>query len=189
VAPPTLPPGLPFVDDFTRIDNVSLGSGWITHEGPITTDGSFAVAGGTSSWARPVLNLGGTNDYAVTVNGSKPSVSPHLGVVARSVDPASVEKHAYSARIIDSGVVLVRHVNFVWTTLQSFQFTVTPGATYNLKLVATGTNPVHLEVWVNGKRRISYNDSSADRHTTGMPGLSSSGGASVTWDSFRVDAQ
>jgi hypothetical protein len=51
--------------------------------------------------------------------------------------------------------------------------------------VATGSSPVHLEVWLDGTRRISYDDSSSSRITGGIPGMENYN-AGVKYDSFAV---
>ena len=181
---------LPFVDDFTRADNVSLGTTWMTYYGNFSTDGSRGNAVGTAdNWARPVTLLG-TDNYSVTANLSIPTGgSPKGGVAARSNDATYIHKNVYQARLTSTGVELTRTNSYSVTTLQTASATVVRDTIYPLKLVVTGSNPVHLEVWLSGVKKIDYNDSSASRLTTGVPAIvTTPSSAGVKWDSFRVDA-
>src|SRR5262249_46835733 len=86
-------------------------------------------------------------------------------------------------------VSLVRYDNWNPTTLASYNTTLSTGTDYTVKLVATGSNPVHLGVYLNGTLRISYDDSSATRKTSGDVGISTSNTSStnIKRNSFRID--
>jgi hypothetical protein len=196
-SPPPAPPStLPFLDDFTRTDNMYLGTNYIVGYGSFTTNGTKAVAGpdvGSGSFARYVGSLPTTN-YSVTGVMNIPTTTSYWsGVMARSPLPDSVSSDFYSAEIRTSSggqIGLWRRNAWVWTQLGTTISTpIAAGTNQTVKLVATGTNPVHLEVWLNGVQMISYDDSSVSRITTGQPGMFSyvpAGG--VQYDSFRIDA-
>src|SRR5207245_10400501 len=56
---------------------------------------------------------------------------------------------------------------------------------YNLRLVAAGSNPVHLEVWVNGTQQIVVDDASTSRVPSGLPGIENYD-ANVQYSGFAV---
>jgi hypothetical protein len=66
--------------------------------------------------------------------------------------------------------------------------TITAGTSYNVKLIVTGSNPVHLEVWLNGVQKIVFNDSSTSQIATGVPGMQNYD-TSVKYDNFTVTQQ
>lgn len=71
----------------------------------------------------------------------------------------------------DGYVTLSRNNGGTTTWLEQTHAVISAGTEYELKLVVTGSNPVRLEVWLNGVLKISYTDSSASRLTTGTPGI------------------
>ena len=188
-APPPPPPTL-FSDDFNR--TTGLGANWQVWDGGYTTDGANAVSGamtpgGTGNWAAVVPNLN-TNDYAITANLAVPAGSEDSGIVARASNAGDFTSDLYSAQISTAGAVnLYRRNAYAWTQLASFATTIQAGVFYNLKLVASGSTSVHLEVWLNGTRVITFDDASASRITTGPPGIVNYDG-NVTYDSFSVSA-
>jgi hypothetical protein len=186
-APPPTPSAL-FADDFNRTSG--LGTNWRIGSGSFTTDGAFAVSGMppiSGNWARIVPSLG-TSDYSVTAQLNVPPGSLYSGVVARSSDSVDVDRNLYSALIsTDGSVNLYRRNDWSWTHLATAPATITPGTTYTVKLVTTGSSPVHLEVWLGGARQIVFDDASASRLTAGLPAIQNYD-ANVKYDSFRVDA-
>jgi hypothetical protein len=181
-------PAALFTDDFNRTSG--LGTNWKVWRGGFTTDGANAVSGtmtpgGTGNWASvvPAMN---TNDYSVVANLSVPASSPDSGVVARSSNTSDFTSDLYSAQISTSGAVnLFRRNAFNWTQLGTFATTIQANTSYSLKLLVSGSNPVHLEVWFNGTKVISFDDSSASRITSGAPGIVNYN-TSVLYDSFSV---
>ena len=144
---------------------------WMVGYGSFTTDGTQALSGtdmGSGNWARFLGDLG-TNDYSVTAVMSIPSTSSDSGVLARSPSSPSIFH-----RPIQAGSPPPVAVRWCCPIRQlergnslDLPTTITANTLYTLKLVATGTNPVHLEVWLNGVKKIDYNDSSANRITVG----------------------
>jgi len=179
-----------FSDNFNR--TTGLGANWSVFAGSFTTDGSMAVAGtmtssGTGNWAKvvPALN---TNNYAVAADIIVPAGSLDSGLVARSSDSVNFDSTLYSAQLATDGHVnLYRRNAWNWTLLSSVATTITAGTSYNLKLITTGSNPVHLEVWLNGVQKIVFDDSSASRITSGAVGMMNYD-TSVKYDNFTVTA-
>jgi hypothetical protein len=66
--------------------------------------------------------------------------------------------------------------------------TITAGTSYNVKLIVTGSNPVHLEVWLNGAQKIVFDDSSSSQIATGAAGIMNYD-TSVKYDNFTVTQQ
>jgi hypothetical protein len=158
-----------FFDSFAR--TTGLGSNWQVQYGAFTTDGTYAVSSSppvNGNWAGLTPALG-TNDYSVSADLIIPPGSLDSGVVARSNDPLSFDRHLYSAQIWSDGTLKLyrRELNWDWTLLNSTPAGIVANTTYNVKLVATGNNPVHLEVWLNGTPKIVLNDTSANAVTTG----------------------
>ncbi len=185
----TAPAPVLFSDDFNR--TTGLGSSWAVLYGSFTTDGANAVAGApptNGDWARLVPALG-TNDYAVSADIAVSTGAIYAGVGARSADTSNVDRTLYSAQLSTDGTVnLYRRNDWSWTLLASAPATVTAGTTYALSLVATGSSPVHLEVWLGGTKRINFDDSSASRIGAGVPAMVSYH-AGVKYNAFRVEAR
>jgi hypothetical protein len=93
----------------------------------------------------------------------------------------------YAAQIATDGHVnLYRRDSYTWTQLATSAATITAGVSYTLKLAVGGSSPVHLEVWLDGTRRISFDDASANRILAGPPGIENYD-VGVKYNSFRVD--
>jgi hypothetical protein len=180
-----------FSDNFNR--TTGLGANWSVFAGSFTTDGSMAVAGtmttsGTGNWAKVAAALG-TNNYSVAADIIVPAGSLDSGLVARSNDSVNFDSTLYSAQIATDGHVnLYRRNAWNWTLLSSVATTITAGTSYNLKLITTGSSPVHLEVWLNGVQKIVFNDSSTSQIATGSVGMINYD-TSVKYDNFTVTAQ
>ena len=185
----TVQPAL-FADDFNR--TTGLGANWSIQHGSFSTDGNFAVAGtmtgsGTGNWASvvPAMN---TNNYSVAADMVVPSGSLYSGVVARSSDSANFDRNLYAAQIATDGSIhLYRRNDWAWTQLTSAAAGIVANTSYNVRLVVSGANPVHLEVWLNGVQKIVFDDSSASQITTGIPGIENYD-TNVKYDNFTVTA-
>ena len=180
-----------FTDNFNR--TTGLGANWSVFAGSYTTNGSQAVSGtmtssGTGNWAKVTAALG-TNNYSVAADIIVPTGSLDSGLVARSNDSVNFDSTLYSVQIATDGHVnLYRRNSWNWTLLSSVATTITAGTSYNVKLITTGSNPVHLEVWLNGVQKIVFNDSSTSQITTGAVGMINYD-TSVKYDNFTVTAQ
>ncbi|HEY2115783.1 MAG TPA: Ig-like domain-containing protein [Candidatus Angelobacter sp.] len=180
-----------FTDNFNR--TTGLGANWSVFAGSYTTNGSQAVSGtmtssGTGNWAKVTAALG-TNNYSVAADIIVPAGSLDSGLVARSNDSVNFDATLYSAQIATDGHVnLYRRNAWNWTLLSSVATTITAGTSYNVKLIATGSSPVHLEVWLNGVQKIVFNDSSTSQIATGAVGMINYD-TSVKYDNFTVTAQ
>jgi hypothetical protein len=175
-----------FFDNFNR--TTGLGANWSVNEGSYSTDGNFAVSGTpptSGSWAMLVPSLG-TNNYSVSADLIVPASSLYSGVVARSNDTANFSRNLYAAQIsTDGNVYLYRRNEWNWTQLASAAGGIVANTSFNLKLVVTGSNPTHLEVWLNGVQKIVFNDSSTSQILTGVPGMENYD-AGVKYDNFTV---
>lgn len=180
-----------FSDNFNR--TTGLGANWSVFAGSYTTNGTQAVSGtmtssGTGNWAKVTAALG-TNNYAVAADIIVPAGSLDSGLVARSNDSVNFDSTLYSAQIATDGHVnLYRRNAWNWTLLSSVATTITAGTSYNLKLITTGSSPVHLEVWLNGVQKIVFNDSSTSQITSGAVGMINYD-TSVKYDNFTVTQQ
>ena len=175
-----------FRDDFVR--TTGLGSNWKVALGSFTTDGNAAVSGTPSAsgnWVSLVPSVG-TSDYSVVADIVIPSGSTFSGVVARSSAAGSFDKTLYSAQISTSGAVnLYRRNGWNWTQLGTVAAAIGAGTKYTLGLVTTGASPVHLEVWLNNAKVLSFDDSSSSQIASGIPGIENYD-ANVKYDSFAV---
>ena len=180
-----------FSDNFNR--TTGLGANWSVSPGSFTTDGAMAVAGtmtgaGSGNWAKVVPDLN-TNNYSVAADIIVPAGSLDSGLVARSSDSVNFASTLYSAQIATDGHInLYRRNAWNWTLLSSVATTITAGTSYNLKLITTGSSPVHLEVWLNGVQKIVFNDSSTSQITTGAAGMVNYD-TNVKYDNFTVTQQ
>lgn len=173
-----------FSDTFDR--TTGLGASWnVTAGGGFTTDGAYAVSTTAQNWARVVPSLG-TNDYQVTAELIVPAGSLFSGIIARTAT-INTDETMYAAQLATDGHVnLYRRNAYTWTLLAASAVAITAGVQYTVKLVVRGSNPVHLEVWLNGAQRINFDDSSAGRITAGPPGIENYD-SGVKYNSFRVD--
>lgn len=184
VAPVVPPPPL-FSDNFNR--TTGLGPNWNILYGAYTTDGASAISGTppiNGNWASVVPSMG-TNDYAVSSDIVIPAGSLNSGVVARGSTTA-FDRDLYSAQIsTDGGVHLYRRNAWTWTSLGTSAAGITAGVRYTLKLLVAGSNPVHLEVWLNGALQIQLDDASTSRVVAGVPGIENYD-PNVRYSSFAV---
>ena len=179
-------PGTPtlFSDGFNR--TTGLGSNWQVYYGSFTTDGSNAVSQGTvANWAAitPSLN---TDDYSVEAVLTVPAGSVYSGVVARGNPGTGFLKDLYAAQIATDGTVnLYRRNAGSWTQLKSASAGIAAGISYTLKLKVSGTNPVNLEVYLNGSVLFTFSDTSTSRILSGIPGIENYNNG-VKYDRFTV---
>jgi len=175
-----------FSDNFNR--TTGLGANWSVLYGSYSTNGTQAVSGTppvNGNWAKLNATLG-TNDYSVSADMIVPAGSLDSGLVARSNDSANVDRTLYAAQIAtDGNVYLYRRNEWNWTLLASAAGGIVAGTSYNVKLLVSGSNPVHLEVWLNDVQKISFNDSSTSQITTGVAGMENYD-ANVKYDNFTV---
>ena len=179
------PPATLFSDDFNRTSG--MGSNWSSVYGSYTTNGSSAVSGTPpiqGNWEKVATAIGSTN-VAVVARLMVPQGALDSGVVARS-STGAFDSDLYSAQIAtDGNVYLYRRDNYGWTTLASSPATIQANTWYTLKLITTGSGPVHLEAWLDGTQKIVLDD-------TNTPNLNGSGvgiecyDANVQYDSFSV---
>ena len=180
-----------FYDSFNR--TTGLGANWSVSDGSYTTDGNFAVAGtmtssGTGNWAQLTAVLPNSN-YSVAADITVPSGSFDSGLVARSNDSVNFSRTLYAAQIAtDGNINLYRRNDWNWTLLASTAGGIVANTSYNLKLIVTGSNPVHLEVWLNGAQKIVFNDSSTSQIATGAPGMENYD-TGVKYDNFTIRQQ
>lgn len=176
-----------FFDNFTR--TTGLGSNWQVQYGGFTTNGSDAISTSppvNGNWAS-VLPPVGTNDYSVSADIIIPSGSLYSGVVARSSVSGSFDSTLYAAQLSTNGTVnLYRRNSWTWTQLDSVAAGIVANTSYNVKLLVSGNSPVHLEIWLNGVLKSIYDDNTADRITSGVPGMENFD-ANVSYTNFSVD--
>jgi len=175
-----------FDDNFKR--TTGLGANWSVPIGSYTTDGAAAVSGAPpvgGNWAKVNASLG-TNDYVVTSDVVVPAGSLFSGIVARGGVNFGDDEYAQQIST-DGNVYLYRRNVGTWTVLGSAAAGITAGTTYSLKLVVSGSNPVHLEAWLNGALQIVVDDTSASRLQSGAPGIENYD-ANVRYSSFAVYA-
>jgi hypothetical protein len=179
-----------FFDSFDR--TTGLGANWTVRYGSYSTNGTAAVSGAppvNGNWAKLNPSLG-TANYAVAADLIVPAGSLFSGLVARSNDPNNVDRNLYAAQIsTDGSVYLYRRNEWNWTPpLASAPAGIVANTSYNLKLVVTGASPVHLEVWLNGARKLAFDDNSQNAIASGAPGMQNYD-AGVKYDNFTVTAQ
>jgi hypothetical protein len=182
-------PGPLFADDFNR--STGLGSNWTVPYGSYstsTTGGGSAVSGSPptqGNWAAVVPNVG-TNDYCVAANVMVPSSSTDSGIVARSIG-GDFTSDLYAAQLWgDGNVYLYRRNNWNWTQLASNNAGAAGGSAHDLRLIVGGSSPTHLEVWLDGSRQITIDDSTDI--ASGIPGMENYV-QNVQYEAFRVYPQ
>lgn len=185
------PSGTVFFDDqFNR--TTGMGSDWQVYYGTFNTDGTHAVSAGTvgaGKWAGMTQSIP-TNDYQVESILSVPAGTLNSGIIARG-NSTDISTEGYVAQIATSGTVKLyrRSPGGVWTLLTSY--TVPGGISaetfYNLKLVVSGSSPVHLEVFFQGSQVIVYDDNASNRILSGIPGIQNYD-PNVKYDRFTVSS-
>lgn len=174
-----------FQDNFNR-SGTTLGAGWRLDAGSFSTDGAYAVSGGSANFAAATAPLG-TSDYAVETTLIVPAGSFYSGLIARG-NNAGIYTDNYSLQISVNGTVnLYRRNASVWTLLRSVSAPngVTVGSPYKIKLKVGGVNPTNLEVSFQDVALFSYADSSTSQLSSGLPGILSYN-PGVKYDSFTI---
>lgn len=175
--------GILFHDDFNR--TAGLGPDWKIQVGSFATDGSMAVSQGSQNWAALVSDLK-SNDYTVESVLTLPAGSLYSGVVVRGSPAASFYQNLYAAQLSTKGTAnLYRRNNGTWTLLKGAPAGVVANKPYTLRLKVIGSNPVNLEVSLNGLLLFSYADASASRLPAGIPGIQNYN-SGVRYDRFTV---
>lgn len=173
-----------FEDQFNR--TTGLGPAWKVTAGAFSTDGNYAVSSGAANWAQITENLS-TNDYTVESLLIVPAGSLYSGIVARG-NPSAFSSDLYSAQIATDGTVnLYRRNAGTWTQLKNANGGIVANQAYTLKLKVAGSNPVNLEVSLNGSLLYSYQDSAANRILSGVPGIENYN-SGVKYDRFTVSS-
>lgn len=112
--------------------------------------------------------------------------SLNSGLAVRSSVSGGFNSDIYATRIRCDGTArLYRRNSWNWMLLASVNAGITVGPAYSVKLVAMGTNPVHLEAWINGTKWLSYHDTSASQLTAGGVGIVNYD-QNISYDDFRV---
>lgn len=178
--PPTSDGSLLFSDDFARQTN-GLGASWST-QGVWYTDGRAITDADTLDLARvSSLSCADCRIQASVLGFGVPVV----GVFVRG--GAGTDR--YEAALTGSGTVQIRKLRGgSATVLSSAAAGVSLSDPATLSLKATGSNPVFLEVAINGVVKAQASDGAADRLTAaGTVGLHADN-AGVVFDSVRVYA-
>ena len=174
-------------DDFNR--TTGLGSNWTVLYGSYATNGSTAVSGVppiNGNWARSIVDLG-TDDYSVQAEITIPTNSVDSGLFARSQDTLNFDSSLYAFKLnADGSAIIYRRNYWNWTPLASSDAGIAANTTYTMKLVVMGSNPVHLEGWIDGAKVLSVDDDSAAQITTGVAGLVNYQDG-VIYDNFEID--
>src|SRR3954469_20161762 len=74
-----------------------------------------------------------------------------------------------------------------WNLLAGVAAGIVANTTYGVELAVKNSNPVHLEVWVNGTREVSYDDNSPDQIPSGTAGIEGAS-SGVRYANFSVEA-
>jgi PKD repeat protein/predicted phosphodiesterase len=172
-----------FNDEFNR--TTGLGSSWKITAGSFGTDGNFAISGGSAN-AAAITQSFGTSDYTVETAMIIPTGSQFSGIIARGRTDASFTLDLYSAQLHTNGTVnLYRRNAGSWTLLRSAPAGIVANRAFTLGLKVTGSNPVNLEVFLDGNPLFTVTDSSPSRITSGIPGLINYD-PNVRYDRFSV---
>lgn len=186
-----------FTDNFTRADNANLGNGWIEK-----TASAFSVVSGRAQKLstpgadyrdnivfRPANEEALNTEVSIEVRRSNNPVGyPQLLTRLQSATAATPGRFdGYMLHLPDSSTqaTLSRQFGFEWDTpLVTFNLSqeVNTTDTFRLRLVATGTNPVNLQAFVERQNGASwvvigqatYDDASASRIQ--QPGSAGFGG-------------
>ena len=156
-----------FNDDFEDGNS----NGWTVASGTwsVLTDGTkvYKQTNSTGSTRSTAGNFGWTN-YAVEAKVKIYTVGPTpvVDLIGRYVDASNY----YLLRLdyTSDTLLLYKQVNGNWTTLESISKVVNTNTWYTLKLLLNGSM---LEGYVNGVRKLWYEDSSLSSGCIGVKGL------------------
>lgn len=172
-----------FSDEFDR--TTGLGSNWRTAAGGMTTDGNFAVSAGGTNAAAIVPSVG-TDDYLVEAVMIVPAGSIYSGIIARGRSDSNFASDLYSVQLSTKGTAnLYRRNGGVWTLLRSAPAGIVPDKAYMVRLKVAGSNPVNLDVSIDGVGLFSFDDSASSRILSGVPGIINYN-TGVKYDRFTV---
>ena len=138
----------------------------------------------SGNWASVVPSMR-TDDYAVVSNLVIPRLAL-LGHRGSGLDETEFDDNLYAAPTLDGR----ERLSLPAKRLELDQLATVPAGivantTYTLKLLVKGSNPVHLEVCLNGALQIEFDDSSASRIASGLPGIENYD-ANVRYSLFAV---
>lgn len=172
-----------FNDDFSR--TTGLGADWKVQVGSFITNGSAAVSQGSQNWAAVAPDLK-SNDYTAEAVLTLPAGSLYTGVVVRGSPTGSFYQNLYAAQLSVNGTAnLYRRNSGSWTLLKGVSAGVVAKKDYTVRLKVSGSNPVNLEVSLNGALLFTYADASSSRILTGIPGIEDYTGG-TSYDRFTV---
>jgi outer membrane protein assembly factor BamB len=178
-------------DQFNRVGS-SLGANWRTASGAFFTDGHFAVTTALNSIALWVGHkstaVSPCTDSRVSVIAVEASeVLRHqefFGPVVRA-DPTTPQRAFYGAYNTEDGVVwLFRRSNGVDTVLGHTAPIIDSHAFHTWSLHASGTNPVVLDLDVDGADALTVQDAAAERLGPGFMGMFSLEAGEVDFNNF-----
>lgn len=172
-----------FNDDFNR--SGALGAHWQVPIGSFSANGSMALSQGAQNWGAVVPDLK-SNDYTAEAVVIPAPGSLYTGVVVRGGSGSAFYQNLYAAQISTRGTAnLYRRNAGSWTLLGSAYAGVVANRPYTLRLKVTGSNPVNLELWLDGALLLSYADASASRVPAGVPGIQDYNSGTL-YDRFTV---
>lgn len=172
-----------FSDEFDR--TAGLGSRWRSVAGSTATDGTFAVSTGSTNAAALTASLA-ADDYIVEAVLLVPAGSLYSGIVARGRPDSAFASDLYSAQLSTNGTAnLYRRNGGTWTLLKSAPAGIVAGKAYPLRLKVSGSNPVALDLFVDGTLLFSVSDSTPSRILSGVPGIINYN-PGVKYDRFAV---
>lgn len=134
----------------------------------------------TDAFARLVNTLVPTGDQQITADCNDAG-SGEVGYLAARCATGSIDCYL---GVLDTSVAnevqIIRVTTDVFTTIASVDRGLS-GGQHSVRLKATGTNPVNLELQVDATAMLTFADSAADRKQTGRPGP---GGFATTGDAW-----
>ncbi|NKE70793.1 beta-propeller fold lactonase family protein [Candidatus Manganitrophus noduliformans] len=172
-----------FSDEFDR--TTGLGANWRPAGGSMATDGNVAVSTAGTNAAAITPSLG-SNDYIVESVLIVPAGSLYSGIVVRGRSDSNFTADLYSVQLSTKGTAaLYRRNAGVWTLLRSAPAGIVAGKPYTVRVKVAGSNPVVLDVSVDGAPLFSFNDDASARILSGVPGIINYN-AGVKYDRFTV---
>lgn len=183
------------LDDFQRADG-TLGANWIdTTDSGLNAggtklalqDGGVYCAATSSAWISAVWNGSATasDQFSEILIRTyfNAATNPGVGVIVRRNTNGSA--NYYQAFYFAGNIYLYAHTGGGFTLITSVAHTVAPGDV--LRLVASGSNPVRLQVFSNGSSVIDTNDATF-LITGGQPGLAVFEGGLSAVESWAGDS-
>lgn len=181
-------------DDFNAANGTAISG---RTPSPVNLPGNTWAILGTATWTiqsnRASKTAGGANNLAV-INAADADVTITCDV---TIANAGGERHGVGLRASDVNnfwALTWRNTNLVEiiernggtvTVRASAALTLTPGNTYEFKLVAIGTS---LTGYVDGVQYVSYGSATLNQTNTNH-GIYAGATAQPTWDNFKVLSQ